>query len=64
MKSWVAIDANIVTKGLHSTCKGNVDKLQVALTVVICGKDNRRRTAESTPVQGVPFAVKHLHFCP
>ena len=32
--------------------KGNVDKPQVALTVVICGQDNRRRTAESTPVQG------------
>ncbi len=61
---WVAIDANIVTKGLHSTCKGNVDKLQVALTVVICGQDNRRRTAEFTSVQEVPFAVKRLHFCP
>jgi hypothetical protein len=31
---------------------GNVDRLQVALTVVIGGRDNRRRTAESTPVQG------------
>jgi hypothetical protein len=45
-------------------CKGNVGELQVALTVVICGKDNQRRTAKSTPVQGVPFAVKRLHFCP
>jgi hypothetical protein len=33
-------------------CKGNVDKLEVALTAVICGQDNRRRTAESTPVRG------------
>jgi hypothetical protein len=32
--------------------KGNVDKLQVALTVMICGQDNRRRTAESTTVRG------------
>ncbi len=45
-------------------CKGNVDKLQVALTVVICGQDNRRRTAESTTVRGGSFAVKRLHFCP
>jgi hypothetical protein len=44
--------------------KGNVGKLQVALTVVICGQDNRRRTAESTPVREVPFAVERLHFCP
>jgi hypothetical protein len=41
-----------VTRGLHSVCKGNVDELQVALTVVIWGRDNRRRTAECTPVRG------------
>jgi hypothetical protein len=31
---------------------------------VICGDNNRRRTAESKPVRGVPFAIKRLHFCP
>jgi hypothetical protein len=48
----VANDANIVTRGLHCMGKRNVGKLQVALTVMICGRDNRRRTAESTPVRG------------
>jgi hypothetical protein len=60
----MAIEAAVVTRGLHSTCKGNVDELQVALTVVICGKDNQRRIAESTPVRGVSFAVKRFRFCP
>ena len=48
----VANDANIVTRGLYSVGKGNVDKPQVALTVVIYGRDNRRRTAECMPVRG------------
>jgi hypothetical protein len=54
-KRLVAIEANVVTRALNSTCKGNVDKPQVALTAVICGKDNLRRTADSTPVRGVPL---------
>ena len=44
--------------------KGNVDELQVALTVVICGPDNRRRTAESTPVQGGPLCRQTLSLLP
>ena len=60
----MANDANIVTRGLHSVGKGNVDKPQVALTVMIYGRDNRRRTAECMPVREVPFAVKRLQFCP
>jgi hypothetical protein len=51
----VANDANIVTSGLYSVFKGNVDEPQVALTVVIYGRDNRRRTAECTPVRGGPL---------
>ena len=63
-QSRVANDANIVTEGLSSVGKGNVDRLQVALTVMICAQDNRHRTAESTPVREGPFAVERLRFCP